>query len=414
MQPIKISILGNYWDSQIYRGRLYLWDMEGKIITVNWDSLIDSIISNPNEKLAFMCSFIRGDYLYNVNFNEFFHDQEIKDILSNKFNNLVNKDIIIEKNQLEKHLIDSQDSPFGELPTDSDIYYNCLYVALDNGLFSTEIHHKTRKHSVYKHVDKLWDCPLLSLKCSNNGRISLSAGNEGLFEYCRLDSKYSIYEDNSKIDNGLYQISPNHSLFSDWLYSSVYSSSNIDDSSLILYSKQSNSNYEKNFTKGKSINQKDIFKKNTHKLSWGANDKIYAVNDDGLLIVKFMQYNVNKNMENDNINNDYLSDVNKINFKEWNGDIINGGASYFGTIIENENSLIVLKSNDEIFIIDGPITKWRVFPRSIRYENQLHVVLEDKIDIFSFNDDYFVNQKEKLSGIFYNNQYRSNRWRNIF
>jgi hypothetical protein len=34
-------------------------------------------------------------------------------------------------------------------------------------------------------------------------------------------------------------------------------------------------------------------------------------------------------------------------------------------------------------------------------KNQLHVIYEDRLEILSFNHDYFVDQEAKLSGITY-------------
>jgi len=45
MQSIKISIEGDYWDSYIYMGRLYLWTFNNDLLIVNWNQLISSIFS---------------------------------------------------------------------------------------------------------------------------------------------------------------------------------------------------------------------------------------------------------------------------------------------------------------------------------------------------------------------------------
>ena len=42
--------------------------------------------------------------------------------------------------------------------------------------------------------------------------------------------------------------------------------------------------------------------------------------------------------------------------------------------------------------------------RSLNYENHLHVILDDKIEIHSFNQDYFLNQEEKKMGIQFKNE----------
>jgi hypothetical protein len=35
----------------------------------------------------------------------------------------------------------------------------------------------------------------------------------------------------------------------------------------------------------------------------------------------------------------------------------------------------------------------------MNYENHLHVILDDRIEIYSFNHDYFLDQEEKNIGI---------------
>ena len=37
MQPLKITIYGDFWDVQIYKDRLYLWDMNGDLYIYNWE-----------------------------------------------------------------------------------------------------------------------------------------------------------------------------------------------------------------------------------------------------------------------------------------------------------------------------------------------------------------------------------------
>ena len=48
--------------------------------------------------------------------------------------------------------------------------------------------------------------------------------------------------------------------------------------------------------------------------------------------------------------------------------------------------------------IRGEPVRWRIFPRSTNFTNQLHIIYDDRIEILSFVHDYFVNQKSKLAG----------------
>ena len=88
-----------------------------------------------------------------------------------------------------------------------------------------------------------------------------------------------------------------------------------------------------------------------------------------------------------------------INFESWKGKVINGGTTYFGNIVELEDKIFIIQSDGKTITIPGPITRWRVYPRSLNYENHLHVILDDRIEIYSFNHDYFLNQKDKEIGI---------------
>ena len=56
-------------------------------------------------------------------------------------------------------------------------------------------------------------------------------------------------------------------------------------------------------------------------------------------------------------------------------------------------------SDDQPYIMQFPVVRWRVFPRSKHYVNHLHVILDDRIEIYSFNNDYFVDQRSKKAGI---------------
>ena len=81
------------------------------------------------------------------------------------------------------------------------------------------------------------------------------------------------------------------------------------------------------------------------------------------------------------------------------GDVVSANVAPFGTVIECDNSLVIALSNGESMTIEGEPVRWRVFPRSTNFTNQLHIIYDDRIEILSFVHDYFVNQKEKLAGI---------------
>lgn len=163
--------------------------------------------------------------------------------------------------------------------------------------------------------------------------------------------------------------------------------------------------YKRSFKE--DINERKIFKSAGDRdfLSWGVDDKIYRATDYGFEIVRF------KNRPNKEEGEDYFTQVQSLNLQVWKGKVIDGGASYFGTIVECENALVVLLSNGQTKTIEGPITRWRIYPRSMNYQNHLHVIKDDRLEIFSFNQDYFLNQNDKLLGI--EHRVPKDRFRNV-
>ncbi len=43
MQALRIRLPGDFYDSQIYDKHLYLWCIDGSIITLNWQAVIERI-----------------------------------------------------------------------------------------------------------------------------------------------------------------------------------------------------------------------------------------------------------------------------------------------------------------------------------------------------------------------------------
>jgi hypothetical protein len=88
----------------------------------------------------------------------------------------------------------------------------------------------------------------------------------------------------------------------------------------------------------------------------------------------------------------------KFSFDLQNENIVATGTAPFGTVLELDNRVVVLRSDGQIETFDGEVVHWRAFPRSENYSNQLHLIYDDHIRIVSFMHDYFVEQTGKLMG----------------
>ncbi|MCL2048835.1 MAG: hypothetical protein FWG87_08915 [Defluviitaleaceae bacterium] len=387
----KLSIQGDFWDCQIYKGKLYLWTFDGKIITYNWDSFISDCMKNSRADLAMTCAFLKGYYLYNPSFDLFFGNNEIKEIIKNQFKTLSRKKLFFTEKDLEKYILGTQDLFTPELSIDSGVYYNKFYVADETGIYSASANDPRLIKPISTRTHKLWDGHSLSLKIGRGGNIAVSAGSDGLFEY-----NQQVYNsDRMKLINA------RHSSSSNWAFSSIYSTSYLDGSFLSpYYYDDDNGGHRPN----EIIDDSVIFG-DKNGLSWAYNEKFYKYSNDAISIVRFTQ----KNLKSEE--NKAFEHIDTIKLQSWKGDVISTGVSHFGTILECDNAMIILPSDtsdNTPITIPGRVVRWRVYPKSIDYINHLHIITETSIDIYSFNNDYLVDQKSKKYGAEYKYYTRNN------
>jgi hypothetical protein len=394
MNPARITIEGNYWDCQIYRGRLYLFTIEGAIKVIDWNALIESIQLGDFINLSLNYAFKNGRELYNYEYSDLLKDSDIREVLRNKFEALNKQEITISLQQLDNFLLGNQDSPFKELHSDSEVFSNRLFVLTHNSLLSTSIHKRGLKYPVSTRPSKHFDLFGFSLKANRYARLAVSAGDDGLMEYnasFKSDTNYMTSFD----DRRMRVVSNRHSSFADYSFLSIYNSSLAGDSFLAyhLWNEDKKEPVPERVKK-EEFSETDIFKNESidHSyLSWGYNEKIYRAVAGGIEMVRFNNYA--KGGE------PIFSDPKFIALQQWKGKVLSASTAYYGTILHCQNAVVVMLSDGSFFNIPGEISRFRIFPRSINYENHLHVIHDDKLEVYSFNTDYFVDQKHKDFGV---------------
>lgn len=392
MEPKKIVIEGEYLDSQIYRGRLYLWTFDGRLVVYDWNSLVDSLYGDENQYARY--AFKEGAALYKSNLADLFEDTDFKKLLEKKIKQLKNKHVTIA--DITEHLIGEMDTPTKELPIDTEIYGNNLYFSTEQGLYKATAHKKD-KYPVSSRPKKLWDAIIQSIKAGRFPQFALAAGNDGLYE---LNDSDSIEENIKSVETNIFEISKKHSTFANYSNTSIYSSSSCEESFMALFGWEKNENYDRytfsspyekagTRTLSKIELEEDIFKKDKNTLmSWACDGKIFKITNKGFDCVSFNSF------EKDEI----YKKRKRHNF-EFSERTLGCGSAYFGNIVEFEKQLNVYRSDGAVDTIDEPVVRWRIFPRSHNYENHLHVILEDRIEIWSFNHDYFVKQDDDKLGM---------------
>jgi hypothetical protein len=131
--------------------------------------------------------------------------------------------------------------------------------------------------------------------------------------------------------------------------------------------------------------------------AWGSKDKICVARDGFLTIGKYSHHTKRRTASMEALEDIRLADWNA-RLADWKGDPVSGAISAFGAVVELDKCIVVVGSDRDVLTINGEPVNWRVFNKSRCYENQLHIIYEDRLELYSFNHDYFLDQNSKLTG----------------
>ena len=386
MSPLKLIIPGRYWDSQIYRGRLHLFGMAGEILTLDWDRLIDNLHVDETLRLAVRSAFQRSDLLYGEAASEIFHDVEIREIMNRRFHVLSQTPLELNGPEIDRTMAGKQDNLFPFPHADSEIYNRRLYVSSRTGVFAANCGGPT-KHPVSTRIEPLSEMPVSAVRASYRS-LALAAGKEGLWQYNLDDSA-----DGARTE----RVASQHCSECQWAFHSIYGSSSTGAGVLASYLKrrepvESAEREEWRRTLDRVIPDSEIFadfESADGEYSWAAQDKICQVTNGSIRVAKYEPWNETSPLRR----------LGVLPLARHGDAVVSAKVALFGTVVELDSRLIVICSDGTTLDIRGEPVSWRVFPRSLHYENHLHVIHDDRLEVLSFNHDYRVDQHAKVSGI---------------
>ena len=383
MQPLKLTIPGQFWDSYIYSGRLYLFGMEGSIVTIDWDNLIESWKIQENLRLALECAFQRSDYLYGHSLERMFSDSEIRNLVRRKFVQIAETSLSLSRKQFKEFSIGEQDNPCPFPHSDCEIYYQEIYISAPSGVVNASANKRT-KFPISTRVKKKWDAPVYGLSTSWDS-LALAAGEEGLFEL-ELNNYRKVFD---PVCSEPTIIAKEHCLQCNWVFHSVFGSTE-SGGFLVAFNKENlNNGGTQNRTFDRVIKMEELWDDGGY--AWGVQDKLCLATGKEFHILKYQPWLE----DSENV----FHDIGMVERNDESGDVLSASTAQFGIIVESERALSVYPSEGTPVVIEGEPVNWRVFPRSKHYENQLHVVWDDHLDILSFNQDYLVDQELKVLGV---------------
>jgi hypothetical protein len=211
----------------------------------------------------------------------------------------------------------------------------------------------------------------------------MSCGSDGLWEF-DLGRRHKAH-----------QLSVLSNNTNDWNYHSIFASSYEGGGYLANFNRPvkrfgyQQALEEEARTFDRIISSREIFGEETD-LAWGVKDKICARFRDNIQIVRYDPWTDPHEPAFDKLGTAAV----RADF----GPVVSAATATFGIIVEFDNALCLLLSNGDVEEIPGEAVNWKAFPRSQYYSNQLHVIYEDRFEVFSFNHDYFVDQNDKTIG----------------
>ena len=337
MRNLSIKILGEFSDSFIYSGVLFLVDFEGGITIINWEELIKHRLLSESEDVKRIYS------------NIFLGNPTCRQILAPCKSELEIEDI-------NKFIISKID--LSAWPTDINILSNKLFFSSECGLkyigFNGYKRFYNEAYSIKEHI-LFDDCKIFGFDMDNR-RTILCGGTEG-----------GIY---SFLSNKRLQVLGDDKT-SDWIDCNWYE--NDEDVCLSLSSK--------NEYILQSFKEVSLIKERLNKLSKkiGKKDSLRFKNNH-LLKIKALREKVDKCVEND-----FIEHYKKIDCRRSN-EYIKTRRSTLGVFKEIGNKIVIEDDygNTSQLLADDEIVNWRIFPKATTHLNQLHLIDNEFINIFGF------------------------------
>jgi hypothetical protein len=366
-----IKIEGDFIDSFIYSGTLFLVHANSKIVTYNWELLLNDAFNSFDPLESIIISFLK-DCRQNLPFSV---EADVIFIDNQKLNNYKVCELIL-----------------NEWSTDINVYSNRLYIANENGVkefrfdYQSRIIDNSSGFSIYnKYAYKI---------SPNDGhRLAIAAGQNGVIAvYPR--SGYIQEKDDITL---LLEENTNDC---EWI--GVNLAANTTSGSYFFkfpklpeHPKTTPSkDYWDKFNiarKSRPSIEKVSIKNNEKVFGWAAGEKIFILRkDNGLILDIFENDKSSKEIE---LDLGFIEE--KIDFSKFK--VLNARTGLFGTAVEFGDILFIITNNGIEAISNRPVS-WRLFPRAKNYVNHIHIIENDHIMIRAYipeND----NDQENRFGI---------------
>ncbi len=387
LPPVKVTLRGKYWDSQIYSGNLVLFGLDGSIVRLDWNRFVDSLPLEEGLRLVAEAALLGSDRFYGSDVRRLIQDPEVKPIIVEKFRRLH-----VASNAWDFDISQSgrrTDNPLPFPHNDSDYYYGSLYVGARSGVFQLVGDSEGARHLGKR---QLTDAPALDI-ATKHSTIAIAAGNEGLIEV-HLHKKHLTTT---------LPIAANSCNVCEWSYASLVCSDHFHSLFIANFDRvrqkiegdpRRSYQYTRRFTG--VVTDQTLFG-SPHSdavettIQWGAKDRIYRYHAGAIESV------YSRAREKGRVSFERRGQRHATENFDLD-EFVGVRVAPFGSILEFDSQVVVLLNSGEVLTFPGEPVNWRVFPRSLNYLNHLHIIYEDRIEIVAFTNDYFTSPEERFFG----------------
>jgi len=328
----KYDIKGDFFDVQLHKGYLYIWDMDGVLSLYDWKAIKDTMNLVP--RAATMHGNIRA-------FARF-------------------------RKGLPVEVVG------GLFPTDTAFIGNYLYTAVETGLYRGSAVTESYRQSPYftsSRPRKVWDCPPLSLTANYNGlQLAVSTGEEGLFE---INLSKDVETRGLNQRRGIYRVSAKKAIRSRYVKGGSIYSTDEDLNKFYHEFKLSKDNHGRSIrTFIQEYDFDSIVREKWDAISGTENfSSLSRITKKGVEV-----YPIYRNQRS----------IRKKPIVEMEGTkrrLIAVESVSEGIIVEYENGLqLIGRHGEQLVKVNTPVTRWRWYQAD--GEKLLLVVLEDRLEIY--------------------------------
>ncbi len=351
----KIHIEGDFIDSFIYSGSLFLVDTQLKLTTYSWNDLLNA--SNCTPEL-------------NKTLHNCFSDIRTENIEALEDTYTVYHDV------LNTHCTD--ELFLDSWPTDLDIYKNNFLISSNEGIQTFKCNREQNGQNVKidfdKNIKKMWNEKVFELAVGSLDRLIISCGVMGAFElFTNSYSEYRLTKDKHISDKEWigceWDMNTGIAILKNQLKQELLKFETLNQDHLSKLSNQLERNQYFKTIKEEEPQEYELPTSNQSYInSWVFDDKIYLFGED----LKLYEYSENS-----------IHPVTQVDTNQKSiGTIIDSAKTHFGVVFEDLDNLYLFDSN--IHILSNDVTNWRTYPKSINYQNHIHLIEDDYMTVQIF------------------------------